>query len=247
MVERSLGSASQSDRSSGSINTGRKGEAMSSTSAGTESGPSIYGKRIAQGEGEEMELLAAFVGLRRRLVAAKGEWFLLLRNYTVNSASCVPSEITDVSPLDILAPFLALIRSPLTSGPITSLALTALNSICFNILPLYLPASPEDLSSDLFTAPPRPQTGLQLGLAATTSALARCRFPSSSPAQDELVLSRLLRVTETIISGPLERELTDEGVCEMLEVGLGMGGRARLGGQSPIHLHRARYRLGSNS
>lgn len=73
MVERSLGSASQSDRSSGSINTGRKGEAISSTSAGTESGPSIYGKRIAQGEGEEMELLAAFVGLRRRLVAAKGE------------------------------------------------------------------------------------------------------------------------------------------------------------------------------
>ena len=140
-------------------------------------------------------------------------------------------DILHVAPLDILSPFLALIRSPLTSGPITSLALTAINSICSNILPLYLPVPLPELSSALFASSPSPQTPLQLALGAATSALARCRFPSSTPAQDELVLSRLLRVTETIISGNLERELTDEGVCEMLEVGLGMGGRARLGGK----------------
>lgn len=150
------------------------------------------------------------------------------------SADIVAAEITDIDPLDILAPFLALIKSPLTSGPITSLALTALNAICYNILPLYLPEPLPELCPDFFAAPPAAQTHLQLALAAITSTLARCRFPSSSPTQDELVLSRLLRVTETIISGPLERDLTDEGVCEMLEVGLGMGGRARLGGQAMV-------------
>jgi brefeldin A-resistance guanine nucleotide exchange factor 1 len=140
-------------------------------------------------------------------------------------------DLLTITPLAILTPFLALVRSPLTSGPITSLALTSLNTICFNILPLYLPEPYQPLSSKMFAIPARPQTLLQIALGAMTSALARCRFPSSSPAQDELVLNRLLRVTETIISGPLERELTDEGVCEMLEVGLGMGGRARLGGK----------------
>ncbi len=65
-------------------------------------------------------------------------------------------------------------------------------------------------------------------MAAITATLAHCRFPSANPAQDEVVLLRLLKVIETLVAGPLERDLTDEGVCEMLEVGLGMGGRARL-------------------
>jgi hypothetical protein len=76
MVERSLGSVSQSDRSLASNNTIRKAEGASPISTAPEIGPSIYGKRTVQGEGEEMELLAAFVGLRRRLVAATGRLFI---------------------------------------------------------------------------------------------------------------------------------------------------------------------------
>lgn len=125
-----------------------------------------------------------------------------------------------------MEPFLALIQSPLTSGPITALALTALYSFVLNILPLYLPKISTPLIFDSTEAP----TPLQAALSAITASLAHCRFPSSSPAQDELVLLRLLKMIETLVTSPMENELTDEGVCEMLEVGLGMGGRARLGG-----------------
>jgi brefeldin A-resistance guanine nucleotide exchange factor 1 len=72
-----------------------------------------------------------------------------------------------------------------------------------------------------------------------TQALAACRFPSSSPQQDELVLLRLLRVIESMTvpvlpgaSGRVPQSLIDhigdEGVCELLEVGLGMLARGRL-------------------
>ena len=73
MVERSLGTASSNDRASASNNVGRKLEPSSTSGHSVDGSPSIYGKRLAQGEGEEMELLAAFVGLRRRLFAVEGE------------------------------------------------------------------------------------------------------------------------------------------------------------------------------
>lgn len=129
-----------------------------------------------------------------------------------------------------MVPFLALVRSPLTSGPITSLALAALNSMIINILPLYL--SPIQFNVT-------PSTILQISLAHLTSALSQCRFPSSSPQQDELVLLRLLRVIDSLLIpfpmpssssyGSLLDQMADESVCELLEVGLGMLARARLG------------------
>lgn len=140
------------------------------------------------------------------------------------------SDITTITPLVLTTPFLALVRSPITSGPITSLALAALNSIVLNILPLYL--APIQLNVT-------PSTPLQIALAHLTSALSQCRFPSSSPQQDELVLLRLLRVIESILIpcpmpssssyGSMLDQMADESVCELLEVGLGMLARARLG------------------
>jgi brefeldin A-resistance guanine nucleotide exchange factor 1 len=139
-------------------------------------------------------------------------------------------DIHETTPLVILNPFLALVRSPLTSGPITSLALAALNSIVVNILPVYLAPVQLDV---------KPSTPLQIALAHLTSALSQCRFPSSSPQQDELVLLRLLRVIDSILLplpmpnssnyGSMLDQMADESVCELLEVGLGMLARARLG------------------
>lgn len=140
------------------------------------------------------------------------------------------SDITTISPLTLTAPFLALVRSPLTSGPITSLSLAALNSIVLNILPLYLAPVQFHVT---------PSTPLQIALAHLTSAMSQCRFPSSSPQQDELVLLRLLRVIESLLVplpmpssssyGSMLDQMADESVCELLEVGLGMLARARLG------------------
>lgn len=136
-------------------------------------------------------------------------------------------------PLTIVEPFIALVRSPLTSGPITSLALTSLHSLALHVLPLYLPAS--------LPPPIGPASPLQLMMVHMTSALAQCRFPSSSPQQDELVLLRLLRVIEalttpaalTVASSSRQPQslldhMGDESVCELLEVGLGMLARGRL-------------------
>lgn len=74
MVERSLGTSSASGPSSLNSNVARRAQEVSpSSNQSNDSGPSLYGKRLAQGEGEEMELLAAFVGLRRSLSVALGE------------------------------------------------------------------------------------------------------------------------------------------------------------------------------
>ncbi|KAK8865894.1 hypothetical protein IAR55_001042 [Kwoniella newhampshirensis] len=176
------------------------------------------GSKRGRGSGEsvdEGDLMVGFIELRRTLSGVK--------------------DITSVPPLDLCGPFLALIRSPLTSGPITSLALASLHSMILAILPLYLTPPP------VLTAP---STQLQLALAYITSALSQCRFPSSSPQQDELVLLRLLRVIEALVAplsmsmssssqavglGCLLDQMGDESVCELLEVGLGMLARARLG------------------
>ncbi|KAL1407719.1 GDP/GTP exchange factor for ARF [Vanrija albida] len=176
------------------------------------------GRTAARRADDEGDLMLGFVELRRALAGVR--------------------EVTALTPLAIVTPFIALIRSPLTSGPITSLALTSLHSISLHILPLYLPASPPP--------PIGPASPLQLALVHVTSALALCRFPSSSPQQDELVLLRLLRVIEALavpnlpdtdVGSPesagrvpqcLLDHMGDESVCELLEVGLGMLARGRL-------------------
>lgn len=187
------------------------GASVPSVSArGKRVSPLTKGKRHSDDDGD---LMLGFVELRRSL------------------ASVV--DITTLTPLDIVDPFIALVRSPLTSGPITSLSLTSLHSLSIHILPLYFPATKPPVIS--------PASPLQIALAHVTAALAQCRFPSSSPQQDELVLLRLLRVIEaltiptlpsragtTAVPQSLLDHMGDEGVCELLEVGLGMLARGRL-------------------
>ncbi|OXG34789.1 Sec7 domain-containing protein [Cryptococcus neoformans Bt120] len=169
--------------------------------------------RASLDAGDSVDLMDGFVELRRLLSGVK--------------------DITSLAPIDLCAPFLSLIRSSSTSGPITALALNSLYSIINAVLPLYLTPVPTTFS---------PSTPLQLALVHITSAISHCRFPSSSPQQDELVLLRLLRVIESLVIpmpmpttegtmqiGNLLDHMGDESICELLEVGLGMLARARLG------------------
>ncbi|CAZ85055.1 unnamed protein product [Tuber melanosporum] len=110
----------------------------------------------------------------------------------------------------LLHPFLQVIRSSSTSGPITSLALIAVTK--FFAYSLINRDSPR----------------LSLAMQLLSSAITHCRFEASDSAQDEVVLLRILKLMEMMISGPGGELLGDESVCEMMETGLSMCCQMRL-------------------
>lgn len=110
----------------------------------------------------------------------------------------------------MLHPFLQVIRSSSTSGSITSLALIAITKF---------------FSYNLIT---RDSPRLALAMQLLSSAVTHCRFEASDSAQDEVVLLRILKLMEMMISGPGGELLSDESVCEMMETGLSMCCQMRL-------------------
>lgn len=54
------------------------------------------------------------------------------------------------------------------------------------------------------------------------SAITHCRFEASNTAADEIVLLRILKLMEGMMSGPGGDTLGDESVCKMMETGLSM-------------------------
>ena len=61
-----------------------------------------------------------------------------------------------------------------------------------------------------------------------SSAITHCRFEASDSSADEIVLLRILKLMEGMISGPGGELLGDESVCEMMETGLSMCCQIRL-------------------
>ena len=119
----------------------------------------------------------------------------------------------DVRRFDIptlLYPFLQVIRSSSTSAPITSLALVAITKF---------------FSYHLIT---RDSPRLSLGMQLLSAAVTHCRFEASDSAADEVVLLRILKLMEIMLSGPGGDALSDESVCEMMETGLSMCCQGRL-------------------
>ncbi|KAL4065359.1 hypothetical protein V8B97DRAFT_2022848 [Scleroderma yunnanense] len=100
----------------------------------------------------------------------------------------------------LLGPFFALIRSPLSTGPITSNALSALHNF---------------FACDLISAD---SPGLESALAELSSAVSHCKFEASDSSGDEVVLLKIMTVIQDCICGsgigPL---LGDVEICEMLE------------------------------
>ncbi|EFE36844.1 uncharacterized protein ARB_04370 [Trichophyton benhamiae CBS 112371] len=110
----------------------------------------------------------------------------------------------------LLHPFLQVIRSSSTSAPITSLALSAITKFfAYNII-----------NHDS----PRLSVALQL----LSAAITHCRFEASDSAADEIVLLRILKLMEGMLSRPEGELLGDESVCEMMETGLSMCCQVRL-------------------
>ncbi|KZV62609.1 Sec7-like domain is implicated in guanine nucleotide exchange function [Peniophora sp. CONT] len=122
---------------------------------------------------EEEELMSAFEQLKRELHA------LPLSN--------------------IFSPFLAIIRSPLATGPIASAALSAVHSFFARGL----------------VGPDAPTIGATL--ADLSTSISHCKFEASDSSGDEVVLLRILKVIEDCMCSPVGNLLDDVEVCELLE------------------------------
>lgn len=61
-----------------------------------------------------------------------------------------------------------------------------------------------------------------------SSAVTHCRFEASDSATDEIVLFRILKLMEGMITGPGGDVLGDESMCEMMETGISMCCQVRL-------------------
>ncbi len=92
----------------------------------------------------------------------------------------------------MLHPFLQVIRSSSTSAPITSLALIAITKfLSYSVIGHDSPRLPEAMQQ-------------------LSSAITHCRFEASDSAADEIVLLRILKLMEGMISGPGGKVLGDE-------------------------------------
>ncbi|KAI0797843.1 Sec7-domain-containing protein [Abortiporus biennis] len=108
-------------------------------------------------------------------------------------------EISSVPLTTLLTPFFAIIRSPLSTGPITSAALSSLHSFFLCDL----------ISSD--------SIGLDVALVELSSTVSRCKFEASDSSGDEVVLLKIMTVIQDCMCGTVGDTLGDIEICEMLE------------------------------
>ncbi|XP_061646652.1 Golgi-specific brefeldin A-resistance guanine nucleotide exchange factor 1 isoform X5 [Phyllopteryx taeniolatus] len=108
-------------------------------------------------------------------------------------------ELSDVEPNVFLRPFLEVVRSEDTTGPITGLALTSVNKF---------------LSYGLIDAN---HEGAAEAIENMADAVTHARFVGTDPASDEVVLMKILQVLRTLLLTPVGAHLTNESVCEIMQ------------------------------
>lgn len=139
-----------------------------------------------------------------------------------------PADWSKVDPLEYLSPFLEVIRSAETSGPITAIALSSVNKIishdligepaawatCWmvsmHILILVLHSS---YAGSSMVSP----GGLAVAMHNTSEAVTHCKFESADPASDEVVLSKILQVLLACLKCPTGPYLSDSDVCNIFQ------------------------------
>ncbi|XP_038060765.1 Golgi-specific brefeldin A-resistance guanine nucleotide exchange factor 1-like [Patiria miniata] len=114
---------------------------------------------------------------------------------TLNSIS----DITEIEPNVFLCPFLDVIRSEDTTGPITGLALSSINK--------FLSYGMLDTSVE----------GATSGIENIADAVTHARFVGTDPGSDEVVLMKILQVLRTLLLTPVGAHLSNESVCEIMQ------------------------------
>ncbi|XP_046799029.1 Golgi-specific brefeldin A-resistance guanine nucleotide exchange factor 1 isoform X1 [Gallus gallus] len=109
------------------------------------------------------------------------------------------TELSEIEPNVFLRPFLEVIRSEDTTGPITGLALTSVNK--------FLSYALIDPSHE----------GTAEGMENMADAVTHARFVGTDHANDEVVLMKILQVLRTLLLTPVGAHLTNESVCEIMQ------------------------------
>ncbi|XP_076831313.1 Golgi-specific brefeldin A-resistance guanine nucleotide exchange factor 1 isoform X2 [Brachyhypopomus gauderio] len=108
-------------------------------------------------------------------------------------------DLSDVEPNVFLRPFLEVVRSEDTTGPITGLALTSVNKfLSYGLIDANHEAAAE-------------------GIENMADAVTHARFVGTDPASDEVVLMKILQVLRTLLLTPVGAHLTNESVCEIMQ------------------------------
>ncbi|XP_034407333.1 Golgi-specific brefeldin A-resistance guanine nucleotide exchange factor 1 isoform X1 [Cyclopterus lumpus] len=108
-------------------------------------------------------------------------------------------ELSDVEPNVFLRPFLEVVRSEDTTGPITGLALTSVNKfLSYGLIDADHEAAAEAIEN-------------------MADAVTHARFVGTDPASDEVVLMKILQVLRTLLLTPVGAHLTNESVCEIMQ------------------------------
>ena len=128
----------------------------------------------------------------------------LLRDFQVvrrklHEAGSSEEAWANTAPREYLAPFLEVVRSVETSGPITGMALSAIHKV---------------LLCEVFT--PDAQ-GAAAAMHAVADAVTHCRFEATDPASDEVVLSKILQVLVACVRSPCGSLLSDEDICAIVQ------------------------------
>ncbi|XP_062256525.1 Golgi-specific brefeldin A-resistance guanine nucleotide exchange factor 1 isoform X3 [Platichthys flesus] len=109
------------------------------------------------------------------------------------------TELSDIEPNIFLRPFLEVVRSEDTTGPITGLALTSVNKfLSYGLLDPNHEAAAEAIEN-------------------MADAVTHARFVGTDPASDEVVLMKILQVLRTLLLTPVGAHLTNESVCEIMQ------------------------------
>lgn len=107
-------------------------------------------------------------------------------------------DLREIDPSVFLSPFLEIIRSEDTTGPITSLALSALNKF---------------LSYGLIDPT---HSKLAATVDSIADAVTHARFVGTDQASDGVVLMKIIQVLRTLMLSPEGNVLTNESVCEIM-------------------------------
>ncbi|XP_056879272.1 Golgi-specific brefeldin A-resistance guanine nucleotide exchange factor 1 isoform X3 [Takifugu flavidus] len=108
-------------------------------------------------------------------------------------------DLAEVEPNIFLRPFLEVVRSEDTTGPITGLALTSVNKfLSYGLIDAQHDAAAEAIEN-------------------MADAVTHARFVGTDPASDEVVLMKILQVLRTLLLTPVGAHLTNESVCEIMQ------------------------------